>query len=120
MAHYFISFNDGDMKFPVEDFPAVAEASHAVMREAIDAGIWIYGGGFQGYSPRHVALTGEIVDGPIAQPNLWIGGFCVLDLPNDEEAMKWAHKIGVSCRCAQEVRRIMDDPEQSEALGKTR
>lgn len=42
---FLISFDDGAMTFPEEDFPAVAEASHAVVREAKAAGVWIFGGG---------------------------------------------------------------------------
>ena len=41
MRRYIISFNDGDMKFPMEELPQVAEESHAVVREAKAAGVWI-------------------------------------------------------------------------------
>ena len=118
MAHYLISFNDGDMTFPREDLPTVAEAAHKVMREAIEAGIWVFGGGFEGFEAKHVALDGTVVDGPLAQSDLHYGGFCILKLDSDEEAQKWAHRIGLSCRCAQEIRKFMDDAEQEELLKK--
>jgi hypothetical protein len=38
MKRYLISFDDDAMTFPEEDGPAVAEAAHAVFREATDAG----------------------------------------------------------------------------------
>jgi hypothetical protein len=38
MKRYLISFDDDAMTFPEEDGPAVAEAAHAVSREATDAG----------------------------------------------------------------------------------
>ena len=38
-----------------------------------------------------------------------IGGFCVLDVPSHDQALRWAARIAAGCRCAQEVRRIMDD-----------
>jgi len=45
------------MTFPEEDFPAVGKAAHEVMREGVEAGIWLKGGGgFMGYSPRGVGL----------------------------------------------------------------
>lgn len=111
MARYLISFNDGDMNFPVEDLPAVGEAAHVVMREGIAAGIWIGGGGFQGYSPRVVSTDGSVRQGPLQESPVHIGGFTVIDVDSDEEALNWARKIAKACRCAQEVRGIMDDPE---------
>ena len=47
MPRYLISFDDGSMDhIPEEDWPAVGEAAHAVVREAKAAGIWIFGGGY--------------------------------------------------------------------------
>jgi hypothetical protein len=40
-----------------------------------------------------------------------IGGFSILDVPSRDEAVAWAARIAVACRCAQEVRELMDDPE---------
>ncbi|MSY88009.1 MAG: hypothetical protein F2652_06475 [Actinobacteria bacterium] len=112
MPKYMISFNDGDMTFPEEDFPAVAKAAHEVMREGVEAGIWLEGGGgFMGYSPRVVGLDGWVSDGPLTASPVHIGGFSVIQVASDEEAHRWAHKIAVACRCPQEVRKIMDDPE---------
>jgi hypothetical protein len=45
MARYLISFDDGAMDFiPEEDRPAVTKASHAVIRDAQDAGVWVFAG----------------------------------------------------------------------------
>lgn len=112
MSRYLISFNDGDMTFPIEDLPAVGDAAHAVMREAMTAGVWIVGGGFAGYSPRVVGIDGSIKEGPISESPVHIGGFCIIEVESDEEAFEWAKKTAVACRCAQEVRKIMDDPKQ--------
>ena len=38
MARYLISFDDGTMTFPEEELPDVAEAAHAVVQKAMDAG----------------------------------------------------------------------------------
>jgi hypothetical protein len=112
VTKYFISFNDGDMTFPEEDFEAVGDAAHAVMAEAINAGVWINGGGFRGYSPVVVFENGEIKEGPLQQSPVHIGGFAIVNVDSDDEAFEWARKIAVACRCAQEVRKILDDPEQ--------
>ena len=45
MTKYLISFPSGAMVFPDEDLPAVSDASHAVVQEAKDAGVWVFGGG---------------------------------------------------------------------------
>ena len=107
MTRYLISFDDGAMTFPEEDLPAVAEAAQAVAREAEDAGVWVFGGGLHSHEEVSVVATDETVtDGPEA-----IGGLSVVDVPSREEALKWAAKIAVACRCAQEVREFMPDPD---------
>ena len=116
MPKYMISFNDGDMRFPESDFPAVADAAHAVMRDAMEQGVWVFGGGFQGYSPRVVDGDGSVSNGPLRISDVHLGGFCVLEVANDEEANKWAARTAEACRCPQEVRLFMDDEEQEEFL----
>jgi hypothetical protein len=39
-----------------------------------------------------------------------IGGLAVIDVPSREQALEWAAKIAVACRCAQEVREFLPDP----------
>ena len=45
MTQYLIAFNDGDMTFPEEELPDVAKAAQAVVREATEAGVWVFGAG---------------------------------------------------------------------------
>ncbi len=106
MARYLISFDDGWMTFPEEDLPAVAEAAHAVVREAKAAGVWVFGGGLHHYETVSLVGTdGTVTDGPVSKA--YIGGFSVVDVATREEALEWAAKIAVSCRCAQEVREFV-------------
>jgi len=106
MTRYLISFDDGAMTFPEEELPAVAAAAMAVTREAEDAGVWVFGGGLHSRQQVSVVGTdGSITDGP--EPKAYIGGFSVVDVPTREEALKWATKIAVACRCAQEVRQFV-------------
>jgi hypothetical protein len=111
MPRFIISFNDGDMKFDMSELPAVAEASHRVVREAKAAGVWIFGGGFHTYEPVVVTEDGTVTPGPITPSDVVLGGFSVLEVANAEEAYKWAAKIAKGCRCPQEVREFIDDPE---------
>jgi hypothetical protein len=108
MTRYLISFDDGAMTFPEEELPDVAEAAHAVVREAQDAGVWIFGGGIDGHDSSIVATDGTVTDGLEREGHL--GGFSIIDVSSQQEALAWAAKIAVACRCAQEVRELMDDP----------
>ena len=101
MARYLISFNDGDMDFPQADFPAVGEAAHAVMRDAISSGAWIVGGGFHDFSPRVVGTDGSVIDGPLAESPVHIGDLrslrfrLTMKLWNGQQELQWrvdAHK----------------------------
>ena len=112
MPRYLISFDDGSMDhIPDDDWPAVGEAAHAVVREAKAAGIWIFGCGIQRQQSTVVATDGTITGGPVPETKAVIGGFSIIEVPSREEALVWAGRIAESCRCAQEVREIMFDPE---------
>lgn len=112
MPRYLISFDDGSMDhIPQEDWPAVGEASHAVVRQAKAAGIWIFGGGLLRQQATIVASDGSVRAGPIPETKAVVGGFSIIEVPSREEALVWAARIAAGCRCAQEVREIMFDPE---------
>lgn len=112
MPRYLISFDDGSMDhIPDEDWPAVAEASHAVVREAKAAGVWIFGGGLLRQQASIVATDGTVSDGPVPETKAVVGGFSVIEVATRAEALAWAARIAAGCRCAQEVREIMFDPE---------
>lgn len=115
-----ISFNDGDMKFDESELNQVAADAHSVTYEAIEAGIWIFGGGFAGYSPWVVRQDHMVEKTPLAESSVVLGGFCIIDVEDDETANFWAQKIGVACRCDQEVRKFMDDPDQDAAMARKR
>jgi hypothetical protein len=112
MTKYLISFDDGSMdSIPQEELPAVADASHAVVREAKAAGVWVFGGGLSRQQAAVVARDGTVTAGPFPETKAVVGGFSVIDVATRDEALEWAAKIAASCRCAQEVREIGDDPE---------
>ena len=111
MTQYLISFDDGAMTFPAEDLPDVGKAAHEVVQEAKAAGVWVFGGGLERQRASIVATDGMVTDGPFPETKEVIGGFAVVDVPSREEALTWAAKIAVACRCAQEVRELLPDPE---------
>jgi hypothetical protein len=110
MTRYLISFDDGSMTFPDEDLPQVDTAAHQVVQEAKEAGAWVFGGGVESQRASVVATDGAVSDGPYPETKAVLGGFAIVDVSSREEALEWAGKFAVACRCAQEVREIMSDP----------
>jgi hypothetical protein len=109
MTRYLISFDDGAMTFPEEELPDVAEAAHAVVQEAMDAGVWVFAGGLHPSEEVSVVATdGTVTDGP--ESKAYIGGLTIIDVTSRAEALEWAAKIAVACRCGQEVREFLPDP----------
>lgn len=112
MTRYLIAFDAHAMDhIAEEEFPAVGRDAHEVVREAIDAGVWIFGAGIQDQVSSFVGTDGEVTGG--GRPGA-VGGFCVVDVPTREDALEWAAKTARACRCAQEVWELMDDPETDE------
>lgn len=111
MAKYLISFPSEAMVLSDEEFPIVVAESHAVIREAKAAGVYVFGGGIaEEVNPVLVAADGS-VSTEIYPGSKLNGGFTVLELPTREDAVEWAGKIAAACRCPQELREFMYDPE---------
>ncbi|MBD7951528.1 MULTISPECIES: YciI family protein [Oerskovia] len=111
MTKYLISFPSGAMDVSAEDLPAVSDASHAVVEEAKRAGVWVFGGGIdESVPPVLVDGDGTVTAGTYPQTRQIEGGYTVLEVPSRAEALEWAAKIAVACRCAQEVREFQLDP----------
>jgi hypothetical protein len=108
MPRFLISFDTDAMDhIPNEDMPAVAEAAHELAQEAMDAGVWVFGGGLENQKASVVATDATVTEGQYPKA---ISGFWIADVPSRDEAVEWAAKTAVACRCAQEVREFMPDP----------
>jgi hypothetical protein len=85
MTRYLISFDAHAMDhIPDEEMSAVAKAAHEVVQEALNAGVWVFGGGLENQKASVVATDGTVADGPYPEA---IGGFCVVDVRSREEAL---------------------------------
>ena len=112
MTKYLVSFPSPAMDVRAEDLPAVSEDSHAVIREAKQAGVYVFGGGInEQAAPLMVAGDGTVTNQTYPQTREFNGGFCVLEVPTREEALQWAAKIAKACRCSQELREFGYDAE---------
>jgi len=110
MTKYLISFPSEAMVLTDEEFPIVVAESHAVIEAAKAAGVYVFGGGIdEQVDPVLVSADGA-VSREIYPGSHLNGGFTVLELPTREDAVEWARKIAVACRCAQELREFMYDP----------
>jgi hypothetical protein len=113
MNHYLISFPSSAMDhISAEDFPSVVESSHAAIREAKAAGVYVFGGGIdENVTPVLVSGDGTVTSGTYPETSKLNGGFCVLKVATRQDAEKWAARIAAGCWCAQELRQFMFDPE---------
>jgi hypothetical protein len=102
MTRYLISFPSGAIEhIAAEEIPAVGEAAHAVVHEAMDAGVWVFGGGLaEDVDPVMVAGDGTITAGTLHRLRRALTG----------GSLPVAAKIAAACRCAQDVREFMPDP----------
>ena len=107
MPRYLISFPSGAMAhIPDEEGPDVADAAHAVVREAKDAGVFVFAGGLdEDVDP--VAVAG---DGTSTAGTYPLGGMTIIDVPSREAALEWATRIATACRCPQDVSAFGVDP----------
>ena len=119
MTKYLISFREGAMDFrDEEELAEVAEAGSAMTREAMEAGVWVFGGGLKGdhEDASVVGADGVVTDGPYPESKEHIGGFIVVDVASREEALEWAAKCAAACRCAQEVREFLPEPTEDDPI----
>jgi hypothetical protein len=110
MTRYLISFDHGAMDhIPEEEGPAVRDASLAVIRDAKEAGVWVFAEGVYPHdeaSAKVVTPDGTVTDG--AENN--IAGVTIIDVPSLDEALQWATKLAIALRCAQEVHEFAPIP----------
>jgi hypothetical protein len=112
MTKYLISFPSRAMQVAADEWDLVGRESRAVVQQAKDAGVWVFGGGIEEkVAPVRVAGDGTVTEGAYPENERLSGGFAVLEVPSRGAALEWAARFAVACRCPQEVREFMYDPE---------
>lgn len=95
-----------------DEWEQVGDDAHQVLGDAKAAGVWVFGGGLdEAVEPVLVAGDGTITRSAYPEHDNLAGGFAVLDVASREEAERWAARFAVACRCPQELRAFMYDPE---------
>lgn len=112
MAEYLIAFNDEWVpEHTLEELREKSVASRAVIDEMRSAGVFVFTNG--GIDGSTVVCSVEARDGvpvfsggPHAETEEHLGGFCVVDVPDDEAAGYWAGRLAVALDWPQEVHRF--------------
>jgi hypothetical protein len=112
MALYLIAFNDEwtpDLR--LEELRARGAAGMAVIEEMTTAGVFVFSDG--GLDASTVVCSVDpssgspvFTDGPFTETKEHLGGFTVVDVPDDAAARYWAGRIAVAVGWPQEVHKF--------------
>lgn len=104
MTTYAIWFPSEAMQLTAEEFPQVVIDSNAAVDEMRDAGVLVFAGGVdESVAPVLVGRDGSRTERGFGDRVL-DGGLTVIDVPTQEDALRWAARLAEACRCPQEVR----------------
>ena len=119
MTEYLIAFNDewvGNLTEP--DLRDASTRVKALRAEMQAAGVLVFTGGLDDEAPVFSvgASSGTPVfsDGPYVETKEHLGGFAIVDVPDEEAARLWAGKVAVACGWPQEVRRFQVPTQRPE------
>ena len=111
MAEYLLYFNQQWVGDHSDEWIASrAPLAEAAVDEMKAAGVYVFAGGLAVDGPVYAAdpTSGEVLitDGPYVESKEFLGGFAVVDVPDDETAKHWAAKITQACGWPHEIRRF--------------
>jgi hypothetical protein len=118
MSQYLLSVHyvEGQEVPDADTMQKMFEDVEALNDQIREAGAWVFAGGLQ---QPHVATVvreqdGEVIttDGPFAEAKEHLGGFWVIDVPDQGSAMDWAKRATRACRGPVEVRPFQPEPEE--------
>jgi hypothetical protein len=109
---YLIAFNDEWVpEHTPDELQRKSEASKAVLEEMTAAGVFLFAEGGIDASTAIFSVVSEdgkpvFTDGPFVESKEHLGGFTVVEVPDDEAARYWAGRLAVSLDWPQEVHRF--------------
>src|SRR5262245_34007910 len=125
MALYLIAFNDEwTPDLTMDELRERAKTGRAVIEEMTTGGGFVFSDGGLDASTAICSVepgdgTPVFSDGPFVETKEHLGGFAVVDVPDDDEARYWAGRIAVAVGWPQEVhrfpRRVATADKQAEA-----
>jgi hypothetical protein len=118
MTQYLIMFNDEWVpQHTLEQLREKSAAGGAVIAEMEAAGVYVFGNG--GIDASTAVCSVEVrdgkplfTDGPYVETKEHLGGFAVVDVPDDATARYWAGRLAVALDWPQEVHRFPPGPAE--------
>ena len=102
-------------EFDPAELAAVMAAVDEFNTALKDAGALLFAGGL---NPPSTAKTvdvssGEtrVLDEPFVEAESYVGGFWVIEAPDEEKAVEWATKASNALQCRIEVRALQEEPD---------
>ena len=120
MTEYLIYFNQQWVGDHTEEwFRSRGPLAMGVVNEMKAAGVYVFAGGLDedpqdAFSADATSGTLVITDGPYVETKEFLGGFTVVDVPDEDAARMWAGKLAEGCGWPQEVRRFKSQPRTQE------
>ena len=123
MTEYLIAFNDEWVPdHTVEELREKSKVVGALVAEMKAAGVFVFTGGLDDagalFSVDASSGTPLFTDGPFIESKEHLGGFAVVDVPDEAAARLWAGRIAVACGWPQEVHRFRVPPQLSQTSAK--
>jgi hypothetical protein len=112
MALYLILFNDEWVpEHTMEELREKAKSGRALIKEMTDEGVFVFSDGGLDASTAICSVepnggTPLFTDGPYVESKEHLGGFAVVDVPDDDAARYWAGRVAVAVGWPQEVHRF--------------
>jgi Uncharacterized protein conserved in bacteria len=109
MTQYLVAIHLPDDYDSSREEQAMIDDIDALNDDMVAAGIRVFVGGLR---PARSAMSlrtepgGNVIvtDGPYIESKEHVGGFWVLELASQEEALAWGRKAAIACRAPVEVR----------------
>ncbi len=112
---YLIAFNDEWVPaHTADELRSKSEASHALMEDMKEAGVFLFAEGGIDASTAVFSVVNQngqpvFTDGPFVETKEHLGGFTVIEVPDDDAARYWAGRMAVALDWPQEVHRFPSD-----------
>jgi hypothetical protein len=121
VTQYLIAFNDEWVhEHTAEELYEKSVAGKAVLADMEAAGVFVFADG--GIDASTVVCSVEakegkplFIDGPYAETKEHLGGFTVINVPDDAAARYWAGRLAVALDWPQEVHRFPSPPPEPAA-----
>jgi hypothetical protein len=112
MAQYLIAFNDEwTPDLTMDELRERGRRGMAVIDEMAAAGVFVFSDGGLDASTAICSVVPHgdepvFTDGPYVETKEHLGGFAIVDVPDDEQARYWAGRIAVAVGWPQELHRF--------------